>query len=231
MTAPWNDARVQRGMEKLFRLRAERIAAGDRQIGWKVAFGGKAMQEKLGIGAPVVGYLLRGAAVASGDSISLHGWKKPVAESEIATFMGRDLPAGSDPVAAKAAIAKLGPAIEMIDSERPPEDIEWLLSGNISNRHVVLGPSASVDPDALRGRVVRRGQEFMRADDPQAMPGKVANLLAYVADYLAAFGEKLRANDVVICGAIVQPTAVEADEEIFGYALDPVGEVTVRFKR
>lgn len=231
MTSPWNDARVQRGMEKLFKLRAERIAAGDRQIGWKIAFGAKPVQEKLGIGAPLVGYLMRGAAVASGDAISLTGWKKPIAEAEIAAFMGRDLPAGSDSATAKAAVAKLGPAIEMIDSERPPEDVEWVLSGNISNRHVVLGPSAPTDAASLRGRVLRRGQEFARADDPQAMPGNVATLLAYVADYLAAFGEKLRANDVVICGAIVTPIPVDPDEESLAYALDPVGEVSVRFAR
>jgi len=231
MTAPWNDVRVQRGMEKLFKLRAERIAAGDRQIGWKIAFGAKPIQEKLGIGAPLVGYLMRGAAVTTGDAISLNGWKKPIAEAEIAAFMGRDLPAGSDAAATKAAIAKLGPAIEMIDSERPPEDVEWILSGNISNRHVVLGPAAPVAPESLRGRIQRRGQLFARADDPQAMPGSVVTLIAYVADYLAAFGEKLRANDVVICGAIVAPIVVEADEEDFNYALDPVGDVTVRFAR
>jgi 2-keto-4-pentenoate hydratase len=174
---------------------------------------------------------MRGAVVRSGDTISLAGWKKPVAEAEIAAFMGRDLPAGSDAATVRAAVAKLGPAIEMIDSERPPEDVEWVLSGNISNRHVVLGPSEAVGAAALRGRVVRRGQEFARADDPQAMPGSVNTLLAHVADYLAAFGEKLRANDVVICGAIVAPIPVDADEESIAYTLDPVGEVSVRFAR
>jgi 2-keto-4-pentenoate hydratase len=231
MTPPWSDTRVQRGMEKLFKLRGERVAAGDRQIGWKIAFGAKAIQEKLGIGAPLVGYLMRGAAVASGDAVSLVGWKKPIAEPEIAAFMGRDLPAGSDAATVRAAVAKLGPAIEMIDSERPPEDVEWILSGNISNRHVVFGPSEPADVGSLRGRVVRRGREFARTDDPQAMPGNVVSLLGYVADYLAAFGEKLRANDVVICGAIVTPIPVDPDEELLSYALDPVGEVSVRFAR
>jgi len=231
MTAPWNDARVQRGMEKLFKLRAERLAAGDMQIGWKIAFGGKAVQDKLGIGAPLVGYLMRSAAVGTGEAVSLGGWKKPIAEPEIAAFIGRDLPANSDSAAAKTAIARLGPAIELIDSEWPPENVERILSGNISHRHVVLGPSAPVDAEVLRGRVSRRGQEFARTDVPQAIPGNVVALLAYVANYLAAFGEKLRANDVVICGSIVTPIPVEPDEEVFGYALDPVGEVAVRFTR
>lgn len=231
MTAPWNDARVQRGMEKLLKLRDGCLAAGDTQIGWKIAFGGKAIQDKLGIGAPLVGYLMRSAAVATGEAVSLGGWKKPIFEPEIAAFIGRDLPANADGAAAKAAIARLGPAIELIDSEWPPEDVERILSGNISHRHVVLGSSAPVDAEVLRGRVSRRGQEYARADDPQAMPGNVAALLAYVANYLAAFGEKLRANDVVICGAIVTPIPIEPDDDTLAYVLDPVGEVSVRFTR
>ena len=231
MTAPWNDARVQRGMEKLFRLRAERIAAGDRPIGWKVAFGGRAIQEKLGIEAPLVGFLTRAGAVESGGTVSLAGWTKPVAEAEIAAHLGRDLPGGAERATTKAAIAKLGPAIEIIDSERPPEDVEWVLSGNISHRHVVLGPAAAANAEDLRGRVFRRGEEVARADNVQALPGDVVTLVGYVADYLAAFGETLRANDVVICSAIVTPMPVEPDEEAFRYALDPVGEVSVRFSR
>jgi 2-keto-4-pentenoate hydratase len=41
----------------------------------------------------------------------------------------------------------------------------------------------------------------------------------------------LRAGEVVICGSVVPPVAIEADETEFGFALDPVGEVSVRFGR
>jgi hypothetical protein len=36
---------------------------------------------------------------------------------------------------------------------------------------------------------------------------------------------------VVICGSIVPPVTIDADETEFGYALDPVGEISVRFER
>jgi 2-keto-4-pentenoate hydratase len=229
MTLPWEDPRVQRGMKALLKLRQERIAAGDKPIGWKVAFGGKGVQEKLGIGAPLVGFLTQGGAVDSGGSVSLAGWKNPLLEPEIAAYMGRDLSAGADRAATEAAIGKIGPVFELIDSERPPENVEWILSGNIAHRHVVLGPSAAGTNGNLSGRIFRRGAEFARADDAQALSGDVVTLVGHVADYLAAFGERLRAGDIVICGSIVPPIPVDPDEDSIRYALDPVGEVTVRF--
>ena len=231
MNMPWKDPRVQRGMEALLKLRAGRISAGDTAIGWKVTFGAKPIQEKLGIGAPLVGFLMRGRAVASGGNISLAGWTNPVAEPEIAAYMGRDLSSGADRATTEAAIAKLGPVIELIDLERPPEDVEWILSGNIAHRHVVLGPATAAKAEELRGRVFRRGEEFARTDDVQAVAGNVVFLVGHVADYLAAFGEKLTAGDIVICGSIVAPIPVEADEDSIRYTLDPVGEVSVRFSR
>jgi 2-keto-4-pentenoate hydratase len=150
-------------------------------------------------------------------------------EPEIAAYMGLDLLAGADRAATEAAIGKLGPAFELIDSERPPEDVEWILSGNVAHRHVVLGPSEAGTNGKLSGRIFRRGAEFARADDAQALPGNVVTLVGHVADYLAAFGERLRAGEIVICGSIVAPIPVDPDEDSIRYALDPVGEVTVHF--
>jgi hypothetical protein len=89
-------------MKALLKLRQERIAAGDKPVGWKVAFGGKGIQEKLGIGAPLVGFLTQGGAVNSGGSVSLAGWKNPLLEPEIAAYMGLDLLAGADRAATPA---------------------------------------------------------------------------------------------------------------------------------
>ena len=52
-----------------------------------------------------------------------------------------------------------------------------------------------------------------------------------MAGTLAAYGEKLRAGDVIITGSIVPPPMIEADETEFGYALAPMDKLTVRFSR
>jgi 2-keto-4-pentenoate hydratase len=48
---------------------------------------------------------------------------------------------------------------------------------------------------------------------------------------LAAFGEQLRAGEVIITGSVVPPISIEPDESSLGFALDPIGTISVNFKR
>jgi 2-keto-4-pentenoate hydratase len=231
---PWDDPRIARGMQTQLVQRRARIAAGDSPLGWKVGFGAPAAMAKLGIAAPLVGHLMQSALVPAGATISLAGWTKPVAEPEIAVHMGRDLAAGTGPEDARLAIAALGPAIELADLDRPPDDVEQVLSGNIYQRRVVLGmhdaSRAGAKVDGLTCRVFRRSEEYARTDDPQAATGALLGIVRHVADLLGAFGERLRAGDIIITGSVVPPLFVEADEKSVAFALDPVGEVSVCFR-
>jgi 2-keto-4-pentenoate hydratase len=178
---------------------------------------------------------MRTALVPSGGSVSFGGWKKPVAEPEIAVHMGRDLAAGADRDTVKAAIAGLGPAIELADLDPLPEDIETVLKGNIFQRHVVLGENdrtrAGGKLDGLTCRVIRRGAEAARTTDPQANIGELIAIVQHVANLLPQFGEKLSAGDVIITGSTVPPLFIDPDEVEIGFALDPIGELSVRFER
>src|SRR5258706_10364139 len=120
----WEDARVVRGMRAQLEMRRARLAAGDAPLGWKVGFAAPEMLKRLDIAGPLVGFLTRNALVQSGASIPLTGWAKPVAEPEIAVYVARDVLAGADRETAKAAIAGISPAIEMVDLTAPPEDPE-----------------------------------------------------------------------------------------------------------
>ncbi len=231
MTKPWQDDRVRRGMDAMWALRREQIAAGDRTIGWKIAFGPKAVQEKLGITAPLVGFLTESRVLQSGGTANLAGWGKPIAEPEIAVHMAHDLGPGADAGMALKAIGKVGPAFELIDSPTPPTDPETVLKGNIAHRHVVLGPTGTAAFEQMTGRLYRDDTEIASASDVTAAPGDPRVLIAYVADYLAAFGEHLRAGDLVICGSVTAPVPVEAGDKAMRFALDPIGEVSVRFSR
>ena len=235
MSKAWDDPRIQRGMTEQLAKRRARIATGEAPLGWKVGFGAPAMMEKFRIAAPLVGFLMTGGRIASGGTASLAGWVKPVAEPEIAVHIGRDLPGGGDRAAAAAAIAALGPAIELADADLPFEDPEAILKGNIFQRHVILG-----EPDASRAggrtagltaRVFRRDAEVAQTGDPEAATGKLADIVRHVADLLAAFGEELSAGDVIIAGSVVPPLLIEADETAVAYALEPIGRISVRFAR
>jgi 2-keto-4-pentenoate hydratase len=235
MVNPWDDPRIARGMRAQLAGRRERLTAGDEPVGWKVGFGAPAAMSKLRIDAPLVGFLTRSRVLESGATASLAGFVKPVAEPEIAVHMGADLPGGGDLAAAAAAVGALGPAIELADLNPPPEEIEAILAGNIYHRHVLLGPQdaarAGCKVDGLTGRVFRRGAEAARTSDPQANTGKLVVIVRHVADLLAAFGERLRAGELIITGSIVPPLFLEADENGVSYELDPIGGVSVRFAR
>jgi 2-keto-4-pentenoate hydratase len=230
----WEDPRVMRGMQAQLELRRKRLDGGDRPLGWKVGFGAPAMLERFGISGPLVGFLTRGARVQSGESISLAGWAKPIAEPEIAVHIGRDVAAGADREAAAAAIAGISPAIEIVDLTSPPEDPERILGGNIYQRHVVLdgeGP-ARLGPasDGLTCRIIRRGSEFARTSDPQANTGEWVSIVRHVADVLAAFGERLRGGEIIITGSVVPPLTIEPDEDAIAFEVVPLGGVAVRFQ-
>jgi 2-keto-4-pentenoate hydratase len=231
----WDDPRIVRGMTAQLTLRRRRLDGGDKPLGWKVGFGAPAQLKQFNITGPLVGFLTQNARVASGGLVSLAGWTKPVAEPEIAVHIGRDLAAGTAPDIAAAAIAGISPAIELADVHEPPTDPERILGHDIYQRHVVL---AGVTParaggaaDGLTCRIMRRGAEFARTADPQANTGVWVGIVSHVANVLAAFGEQLRAGEVIITGSVVPPIAIESDENGLAFALDPVGTISVSFKR
>jgi 2-keto-4-pentenoate hydratase len=230
----WDDPRVVRGMRAQLDARRQRLAAGDTPLGWKVGFGAPAMLKQLDISGPLVGFLTTNARVQSGASASLAGWTKPVAEPEIAVHLGRDVAAGSDRESAMAAIAGISPAIELVDVHTPPQDPERILADNIYQRHVVLdgaGPArAGAGSDGLTCRIIRRGTETARTSDPQANTGEWIAIVRHVADLLAAFGETLRAGEIIITGSVVAPLALEPGEDGLAFEVDPIGGVSVRFR-
>ena len=232
MNSNSEDPRIARGMQMQLSRRREHLARGEQALGWKVGFGAPAAMEKLGISAPLIGFLTDRALVASGATLSLSNWKKPLAEPEIAVHMGSDLPAGADRNAVKRAIKGIGPAIELADLDRPPDDVEQILAGNIYQRNVILGPCdasrAGAVLDGLTGRILRNGTEVARTSDPQANTGDLIGIVRHVADVLAAFGELLRAGQIIITGSIVPPLWVEAGEAV-DFQLDPLGGVSIRF--
>jgi 2-keto-4-pentenoate hydratase len=229
----WDKPLVKKGLTEQLATRRARIAAGETPLGWKVGFGAPASLQKLGLEAPLVGYLMQGALLASGATVSFKGYARPVAEPEIAVRMARDLGPGSPPHVVAAAIKELLPAIEIADLYEPPtpDNLDRVLAGDIYQRHVVLceraQPGASVR--GLTSRVIRRGEEANRTSDPEALTGKLVDIVAHVADTLAAFGETLAAGDVVITGSITPPLVLEPDESALTHAIDPIGEVSVSF--
>ena len=225
---------VIRGMERQLEVRAQLIAAGARPIGWKVGFGAPAAMTNLGIDAPLVGFLTDQSLIGDGETVSLTGWTKPLAEPEVAVYMGSDLVGDVGPKQVAAAIAGLGPAIELADFDAPPEDPEAILAGNIYHRRVALAPMdptrAGARLGGLTGNVTRGGGEFASIEDLEANTGTLVGLVALVAGSLAVAGEVLRAGDVIIPGSTTPPIFLESDDTEIRFDLGASGSVSVRFR-
>ena len=221
------DARVERGTRAMLALREERLAVGERPIGWKLGLGAPAVQERLGLDGPLVGFLTDAVLLASGATAAIGGWTGATLEAELAVHIGRDVPAGTPAGDVPALVAGICPAIELVDINLPLEDVEAGLAGDIFHRHVLLGPAEAFEPDGLRARIEHAG-EAAAVDDPWALVGDPAEAVAHLATHLAAFGESVRAGDVLITGSIVPALAVGPGQRI-GYRLEPLGELAVTF--
>ena len=232
---PWDHPLINKGMRAQLETRRARLAAGEKPLGWKVGLGAPAALQKLGIAAPVVGYLLQSGRLSSGATVSLREYLRPVAEPEICVTLARDLGQGATAADALAAVKHIQPAVELADLEPvpAPDNLDAVLAGDIYHRQVVLGDKTRIGGalDGIVSRLTRRGLEANRTDDPEALTGKLTTIVAHVANTLAAFGERLRADDIIITGSITPPLMIEPDETGLIHALDPIGEVAVSFTR
>lgn len=231
---PWQDPRIVAGMHKQFELRQQRLDAGAKQIGWKVGFGTPAAKEKLRIAMPLVGFLLDTALLQTGTTASFKGWQKPVVEPEIAVHLGQDVPAGASRETAKAAIAAIGPAIELADLDHPIEDVETVLARDIFQRHVLIGPRdttrAGARLDGLVGRVLRSGKDVAVPADLETNIGELIEIVRHVSSVVSHFGDGLRAGQFIICGSVTPLQTPEPGETGFEWTLDPIGKVSVGFR-
>jgi 2-keto-4-pentenoate hydratase len=210
--------------------RARLLAGGEEALGWKVGFGNAPSFERFGTNAPMVGFLLRSGLVEPGTPVSLAGWSQPAVEAEVAVQMGADLQPGAGLEAARAAIGALAPAFELADIDPPPEDVEAILAANIFQRAVMLGErTEGASPEGLSATIVAPGSDPIEVADTQAATGEIVPIVRHVAELVGAFGERLRAGEVVITGALVPPIPVSPGHRL-EYELRGLGRLSIDFE-
>lgn len=209
------DARIDAGLARQFDARRRLLAEGARHIGWKMAFGAPAMLERLQLSAPAPGFLTDQTLLEDGATVPVQGWTTPVVEFEIALHLGVDVAAGAGPADARAAVAAIGPAIELADVDLvlSPDLVADIVAGNIFHRGVILGESdptrSGVDLAGLDASV-DNGATSTEVTDLEALTGDYGMVVATVAALVARHGERLKAGDVIIGGSVVSPLPVPA---------------------
>ncbi len=235
MSSESREPAVHRGLAALLAKRRALLAKGYRAVGWKVAFGSVEAQRRLGLPHLLVGFLTDRSVLPSGAVLSVEGWRRPVVEPEVAVRLRDSVRPGSSPEAVAGAVGELGPALELADVHRPPEeDLEAVAADNIFHRYVVVG---EMRPASFRGslagtvgRVFRKGNQVAVVKDLEAVPGRVVDVLAEMARVLEGLGEALCPGDLVICGSVIPPLFLEPGDESVGFHLDDLGAVSVRVR-
>lgn len=225
-----SESQIRRGLERQVEERRRLLSEGRRSRGWKAGFGAPSALEKFGLDGPLLGFMTDATVLDDGARVDIGTWKRPVAEPELAMWIGEDLEGDGDDEKARAAIAALSPAIELADVDPPPEAVEDILAANIFHRGVIFGDR---DPDR-RGGVLDGLEARIRIDgDPVEPPahleeltGRIPRILAHMAALLADHGERIRAGDVVICGSVTPPLSLSPDTTV-EFELAPFSPITV----
>jgi 2-keto-4-pentenoate hydratase len=187
------------------------LAAGAQRVGWKIGLNIPEVQARLGIEEPVIGHLTSASQLGPGEAFDASGTLKLHGEPEIALELGRPVDAAADPDSCREAIAGLAPAIELVDLDRPPEDLEPIVGTNVFHRAFALAPSRpALVPPGTEAAVSVNGE--LRAT--AAVPQDFADVVSVVARLLGASGERLEAGDRIIAGSLVPPLPLARGDRV-----------------
>ena len=201
---------VEQGTKAMLMRRREILAQGAEPIGWKVGFNVPAIQERLGLDAPLAGFLTTNSLIQ--DTWSIEDDGPVVVESEVAVELGDD----------GRTIVALLPALELADPADLDIELEQILAGNIFHRAVAFGPRVETrEPGA--GRILVNGEE-----QHAVTGGDLDAMVEAVAARLEPAGEQLRPGDRIITGVLAPPHEAQPGDTV-RLELDELGSVELRF--
>jgi 2-keto-4-pentenoate hydratase len=198
--------------------------SGQSVVGWKIAATSTAGQQHIRVDGPMAGCLLSARALEGGARISLAGNNMKVAEAEFAFRMGRSLPKRAEAYSVAEVVdaaASLHPAIEVPDSRY--EDFTrvgaaQLIADVACACWFVLGPATRVEWHAIdlaqHGVAAYRNGALAAQGAGANVLGDPRSALAWIANELSAYGDGLRAGDVVITGTCLTPVPVFAGDGV-----------------
>ena len=207
---------VERGTTALLTRRGLILGRGAEPVGWKIGFNLPEFQEKLGIDAPLAGFLTTHGLLEDGAEWSLGREGDVVVESEVAVELGDD---------ARSIVALL-PALELADPPDLEQDVETILAGNIFHRGVAFGPRVETDAPGA-ARILVNGEE-QHAVPAERARGGLEEMVEAVAKRLATADEQLQPGDRIITGVLAPPHRAQPGDTV-RLELAAVGGVELRF--
>jgi 2-oxo-hept-3-ene-1,7-dioate hydratase len=232
------------GMEDAYAVQRawtdRKIAAGRKPIGHKIGLTSRAMQRSSNIDEPDYGLLLDDMLFPDGRDIPVQRFIVPRVEVELAFRLKAPLEGpGVTIFDVLDATDYVTPAIEIIDARIEQIDkatgasrkVFDTISDNAANAGVVLGgrPVRPLDVD-LRwvSALLHRNGVIEESGVAAAVLGHPAHGPAWLANKLAAHGERLEAGEIILGGSFTAPVAARAGDS-FHADYGPLGSISVRF--
>jgi 2-keto-4-pentenoate hydratase len=209
-----------------------RVAAGERQIGWKVGLTAKAIQQQFGFHEPVFACVLE--TQPSGHVFGATELINPGFETELCMRLGRGLEGSVGLEQVRAAVDVIYPAFEIIETRGDiVKQIALAMADNGQQRSVVIGAPMQLAPatalDRVEARVQLNGNE-VAAGLGSAVLGNPLNSIQWLAEKLAQHGRALRPDDIVMTGSFVRQFPLQAGD-IAVAEFSGIGRVEVRIAK
>jgi 2-keto-4-pentenoate hydratase len=216
-------------------LRAEKLGG---VAGYKIALTSAEMRRFVGVDTPMAGMMLESTLLRSPARVRAADYVHLIVEFEIAVQMADDLPAADRPFSRSRVAQAVGaviPSFELADDrnadykELARHPLE-LIADNCWNEGAVLGAAVHdwqrVDLAAVCGVAHINGKKVGEGRGGDAM-GHPLDVVAWLADHLAAEGRGLLRGDVVLTGSIVTTKTV-APGDFVRFEVEKLGSVELR---
>ena len=200
--------------------RAAKEARGHKIVGMKMGLTSKAKMKQMGVPNPCYGYLADYFAYGDGAEIKIDELIHPKVEAEIAFVLKDDLEGPGCHIGdVLAATDFVMPAVEIIDSRYKDFkfDLKSVIADNSSSsRYVTGGRSRKVEDLDLKtlGVVMEINGEVVQLGAGAAVLGHPATAIAMLANMLSERGEKLKAGEYILSGAITAAVAVNKGDNV-----------------
>ncbi len=219
---------------------AQKLAAGRHLIGHKIGLTSRAMQRSSNINEPDYGALLDDMLFPNNSDIPMARFIEPRVEVELA-FVLKDRLSGPNCTILDvlSATDHVVPAIEIIDARIRRVDPETgatrkvfdTIADNAANAGLVLG-GRPVPPDAIDLRwvaaLIHRNAVIEDSGVTAAVLGHPALGVAWLANKLAPWNEKLEPGEIILSGSFTAPVFASAGDS-FHVDFGPLGSISVRF--
>jgi 2-keto-4-pentenoate hydratase len=212
------------------------LAAGERQVGWKVGLTAAAMRAQQKVHEPCFGFLLASGQRPSGHRFRFAELIAPGFENELCLRLGTTLRGPGITLAqAAAAVTHAAPALEIVEKRGDfAADLPLSMADNAQQKAFVTGPetalsAANRDLAAASVTVLVNGQPRETASGAEVMGQGAMLSVQWLANKLAEFGRSLDAGSLIMSGSFTKQYPISQGDEVES-RFTPFGTVKASFE-